>query len=436
MASVSFSKPSSFLALLCCSLYLLEASSLVPSPTRVGNVQQRVPPSFVSVSNNEENYEQILNEEDKDGDDEETVVRPNSNADTGVVVQGDLCLIQDDDCESPFLFDDADADPVVVVDGGGDPRGTAESLLTARTKTVDDTLRLVPFVAPVLAFFTYDDVERVVRFVLEEVLSDNNWVAVDGGVYQSRIITPAINGVVLPSASILFATLIGNTVTTLRQRQLDVRTCLNAEAADLRALQSLVDRLDRTSRNGARAYLVQYVGRIVSESRPGVSVGRLGSLASDETTALRESLLDAAGAGASTTTTALLVSEACGALGRLNGRRAERTAALQSLFPSLHFAILAALGGSICLTFLMETDQEVLLFMVETPLRILWTILIGTMTSLAVVCHDLSDPFRGSYQILSSLDQFFTIRDALRASIESDKYDDDDDRGRDSNRTL
>ena len=42
--------------------------------------------------------------------------------------------------------------------------------------------------------------------------------------------------------------------------------------------------------------------------------------------------------------------------------------------------------------------------------------LIGTFSALAVVSYDLSDPFRGSYQISGSVDQFYTIRDALRAS--------------------
>ena len=42
--------------------------------------------------------------------------------------------------------------------------------------------------------------------------------------------------------------------------------------------------------------------------------------------------------------------------------------------------------------------------------------LIGTFAALASVSYDLSDPFRGSYQISRSVDQFYTIRDTLRAS--------------------
>ena len=50
---------------------------------------------------------------------------------------------------------------------------------------------------------------------------------VDGKQYQIAILTPLIIGVVVPTISILFGTLVSMSVSTLRQRQLNVRQSLN-----------------------------------------------------------------------------------------------------------------------------------------------------------------------------------------------------------------
>ena len=68
----------------------------------------------------------------------------------------------------------------------------------------------------------------------------------------------------------------------------------------------------------------------------------------------------------------------------------------------------------------MESDQAIQILLNAVQLRILWSMLIGTFSALAVVSYDLEDPFRGSYQISSTVDQFHTIRDALRASATID----------------
>ena len=44
----------------------------------------------------------------------------------------------------------------------------------------------------------------------------------------------------------------------------------------------------------------------------------------------------------------------------------------------------------------METNQDLLLFLSAIQLRILWSMLIGTFSALAVVNYDMRDPFRGS----------------------------------------
>jgi hypothetical protein len=139
---------------------------------------------------------------------------------------------------------------------------------------VDTVLRFLPFIMPVFAYFTYEPTAKLFN-IMVEIISSNNWVAVDGGQYQATIITPAINGLVVPSIALLFATLMSNTINTLRQRQLQIRTSLNTEANDMRMLSTMVDSLPvelREVKNHLREYLIQYSSRVVAESRPGLSV--------------------------------------------------------------------------------------------------------------------------------------------------------------------
>jgi hypothetical protein len=127
-------------------------------------------------------------------------------------------------------------------------------------------VHLIPICNPVLAYFSYESLAQLVNQIVE-FLSDNSWVAVDGGAYQAKIIAPAINGVVVPAISILFATLISNTVSSLRQRLLDIRSAINMESSDLRVLATMVDSFPPgTSRDKVRAYLIQYTCRLIAES--------------------------------------------------------------------------------------------------------------------------------------------------------------------------
>jgi Protein of unknown function (DUF4239) len=101
----------------------------------------------------------------------------------------------------------------------------------------------VPAIAPIVAFLTFDYCAKAYR-ALTEFLSSNKWVAVDGGAYQAKMITPAINGLVVPAIALLFATLTSTTITTLRQRQVDVRRAINMEAGELRAIECLLDAIE------------------------------------------------------------------------------------------------------------------------------------------------------------------------------------------------
>ena len=185
----------------------------------------------------------------------------------------------------------------------------------------------------------------------------------------------------------------------------------------------------RDTKNRLRRYLIQYATRVMRESEPGLSFDNqklMGSIDSEINGFLR--VLNSMGVGQYSTmyvdtmlpvaeygvedgrfglveselslstrqrqiSSAFLppyiFSEIYDALTRLRHERSVRLSALQSTYPPLHYAILALLGCSICGVFLMETNQNVLIFLTAIQLRILWAMLIGTFSSLAVVNYDM-----------------------------------------------
>jgi hypothetical protein len=302
---------------------------------------------------------------------------------------GESCLVSDTDSSLPAIRISADADNIDVI------------------------LKWVPLLSPITAFFTYEITAEIFDRVIE-YLSDRTWIAVDGGQYQTEIITPAVNGIVVPAIALLFATLISNTINTLRQRQLDIRTALNMEACEMRTLHSVVDSFPKsiTEQNSLREYLIQYASRLIAESKPGVKIIDLefsGSIDSELNGFLGKlneiNVMSTSANGVNHDSSALppsLLSECYAAITRLNSERSSRISALQSTFPRLHYVILSLLAASLCVAFLMETDQAIQIFLNAIQLRILWSMLVGTFSALAVVSYDLEDPFRGSYQISST----------------------------------
>lgn len=101
---------------------------------------------------------------------------------------------------------------------------------------------------------------------------------------------------------------------------------------------------------------------------------------------------------------------------RLREQRVNRITALQSTYPPLHYAILVILAVAECIAFLIETDQELLVFLNAVQLKLLWSMLLGTFVACFAVFIDLRAPFAGSYQISASVDQLQTIKLTLQAS--------------------
>lgn len=313
---------------------------------------------------------------------------------------------------------------------------TTNSPFPSFASAIFNPVLIIPLVSPILAYMSYDEVARLFNGCIDFFNKDRSWMPVDGGQYQARIIAPAINGIIVPAISILFATLISNTVATLRQRQIDIHTSLNLEAGDLRVLSIMVDAFPQSyQRDKCREYLAQYTSRLIAESNDRVKLNSLefqGSTDSEmngfvsvlnELTNL-DGVDDTNGDNSRVLPHGTILSESYSAVVRLNTQRSSRITSLQATFPTLHYAILSTLAGSVCLAFLIETNQDILIFLNAIQLRILWTMLIGTFSALAVVCYDLSGPFRGQYQISNAVYQLMTIRDTLRAVIVDESEND------------
>ena len=99
-------------------------------------------------------------------------------------------------------------------------------------------LTVVPVVIPLAAFYFYD---IFVSLYHDVVTFGRTWYSVDGGELESTLLIPVVNGIVLPSISIVLGTLVSSTLTNLRNRQVAIRECLNREVADLITLATSVD---------------------------------------------------------------------------------------------------------------------------------------------------------------------------------------------------
>lgn len=159
------------------------------------------------------------------------------------------------------------------------------------TAAAAERFRLVltafPLLTPPLAFISYDSIVPV----FHEIISfTKTWytslspsppasaspfadiaASVAGGQAEIALITPVINGIVQPAVSIVFGTLIASTLTTLRNRQVSIRACLNKEACDLRMLDATLGSIfgaveDRALRLQYVTLLRQYVTRLIVES--------------------------------------------------------------------------------------------------------------------------------------------------------------------------
>ena len=288
---------------------------------------------------------------------------------------------------------------------------------------------ILPFLFPFVAFETYDEVAAAWEGCVE-LLFTKSWVTVDGGAYQAKIIAPAVNGVVIPAMAVLFATLTSTTISSLRDRQHKVHRSINMEAGELRALECVLEEFPTGNlKRRARNYLMQYTSRLISESSPRNGFDHdftnprrnMDSELNGLISLLNRHVREQDQQQTTETIPPYILSEVYSSVTKLRDHRHERITALQTYFPPLHYAVLGVLALSECVAFLMETNQEILVFLNAFQLRILWSMLTSTFVACFALFSDLNSPFSGSYSIAASADQLRTIRMTLNASAQQDE---------------
>ena len=293
------------------------------------------------------------------------------------------------------------------------------------------TLSLVPLSAPFVAFFTY---ENVVQWYHDAIQLGRSWYSVDGGIAESQLLIPVVNGIILPTISIVLGTLVSSTLIDLRNRQVRIRECLNKEAADINTLSTIIDALysriedDRENHLRLLYYLRQYTERLVLESRSIVTRSSQITLAEAKTTMteidnLQTQLLQ---------TKAQPVEEQQhinyrmsdpfewaipNLLIGLNTQRSVRLSALLTNYPVQHWVIISLLYFAIILCFLEESDGAALQFLGGVQLRLIFTILVGASSAISSLLFDLNDPFRGNFCIKQTIDGLYKLIEQIDTLI-------------------
>mgnify|MGYP001232030242 FL=1 len=219
-------------------------------------------------------------------------------------------------------------------------------------------LTLVPVLAPLVAFGTYDLVFAAFHELKTALRS---WYAVDGGSLERELLIPVVNGVVNPAISIVLATLVAGTINSLRQRQIQIRTLLNQEACDARLLEVALESVYRDSPDERRAslsILQQYVTRIIVESRSAAGA-RVSPTSESELDGLVRILAqDVSGGNNGGRFYEPFLFSMTGIVQSLNNARSARLAALQTNYPVVHWVILALLQMSVLTNFLIESVRR------------------------------------------------------------------------------
>jgi len=287
----------------------------------------------------------------------------------------------------------------------------------------DKYLEVIAIVPCLLAFFFWDEISLFLSQYIDAhgVLGSTP----DGGAaFAVNILRPTITGVLVPVISIALATLVSTTVNVLRQRQVDLRAFVNKEACEIRLLRRVVFGMFGTRQHAGRraralTLLCGYVEQLMKESEVGAieelkEIQLSGGIAENELERLSAMLHGIPGASASRQGSVGFADDLSLSL---IAHRSERVALLLSVFPTVHWGILIGLSLSICMTFLLVSNQQVLQYLNSIQLRFMFATIVGVLASTATLCWDLSDPFSGSYSIEGASTQLADVRVCLREDV-------------------
>lgn len=314
---------------------------------------------------------------------------------------------------------------------------TAETPLgrSAGIKTLDNFLRLSPFVIVLTFFFVY----TVAPYFALEV-SKSSFVAADFSTFTGRpVADQVLISVAVPCVGILFATLASSTLGVLRGRQQEMRRILRQELILLDTLVKPVRKLFMSNAAKHRQGLVmleQYALCVVAET---------GRLCNEETgecyvifelfdtqKVITSSILDLIGsvdaelAESSNVSHAVVysrvVSYANGLVNSLDKLRAARRATTTFTFPLLHWVILLFLGASLPIMALIlaatfKSTSEIVLQ--DTLVRSLIGGVSAGPVALLCLLADLNEPYAGYVKLEDEPTSFAESAGAIRRQIKS-----------------
>jgi hypothetical protein len=327
-------------------------------------------------------------------------------------------------------------------DKGIDSSGTdaEEDLFLLEKQDLTESLLvyLFPVVATVSAFTFYEGTSKAFH-ALVDTASHQKWYPVDGGALIGDIILPAINGPVLGTIGLLFATLVSTTIGNLYQRQISINRSVVKEVDDLRRLGYVFQSLPEPYRRQAQKELQKFVNQIfaaASKRDSDISSSIYRDITLTPMFLVLNKISCQAETDESIKISGFILDEAYTLIRRINDERTAIAVLLRPAFPPLHYVNLIALGTCICLVFLIETDRDLIFFLAGFQLRLLWSILIGIFAmvrvfaciplvvaickscshcrvlpiqQMATVIYDLESPFGGSYNVISSTDRELEI---------------------------
>ena len=281
-----------------------------------------------------------------------------------------------------------------------------------------DPFLLIPLILPFIAYSSFDSAEMAFGHFYEFLAKDQAFHAVDGGKLQANLISPTLNGIVLPMCTFLFSTLVSTSISTLRNRLTSVKECLTKEAGDLQKLVLLLQYYPTETRARSKQLIYNYCQRLIEESDDGYDHEKFIGSIDVEINELMMLLNDVelkhyVGEDIPHS----ILTQSLTAIDKLNENRLSRMTQLREPFPVLHYIILGSLPIAIVFSFLMQTNNDTLRFLDEIQLKILWTMLFGVLSLIAIVIYDLQGPFRGSYRVSNAIEQVQLIKRDLEKEM-------------------
>jgi hypothetical protein len=228
---------------------------------------------------------------------------------------------------------------------------------------------------------------------------------------QANVVTQVVNGPVITSISVLFATLVSLTISNLYSRQIDIRKSFLLEVQNIRRLQQLLETTPAVRKRAppAKEYLRQHSDNLLRESRGDLTTAGGGGDGDGDPHIFIESTLPALLSWSHLAISKLsteardsqyVLMQIQDMTYSLLQERARRWLALEAMhFPAAHYLTLSLLALSIGISFLVATDQAGFIFLYGLPVKILWSVLAGSFAALGVLCFDLSQPFGGAYHV-------------------------------------